>query len=170
MISTEKDMTAFEPLGEFRAALPGDALPKSGCWGSRIREQIKARACLLGQSLLERHPRLQKLLWECHSFRIRIRVAIGSNEPYRVPTGFLWLESPNGDACMNTRSLARSEHIQKVASTVPWATPLDWRTHLQSWEAGVEWAVRNLGSDSSLSDEHKALLSSELSYQGPKQL
>lgn len=36
--------------------------------------------------------------------------------------------------------------------------------HCESWDQGVEWAIRNLGSDSSLSDEHKGLLASELSY------
>jgi hypothetical protein len=123
-----------------------------------------------GSALLDRFPRLRRVLWECGSFLRRIRIALSSSYTDEVPTGFVWLDGNDGSSYLNTRSLARSEHIEKIASTLPWATPLDWQTHLQSWEEGVEWALRNLGSGSSLPDEHKTLLSSELSYQGPKQL
>jgi hypothetical protein len=121
-------------------------------------------------ALLDHFPRLQRVLWECGSFLRRIQIALSSSYIDEVPTGFVWLDGNEGFSYLNTRSFARSEHIEKIASTLPWATPLDWQTHLQSWEAGVEWAVRNLSSGSSLPDEQKALLSSELTYQGPKQL
>ena len=101
---------------------------------------------------------------ECRSFQMRIRIAIGNTEPFRVATGFLYLESPNGYSYLNTRSLARNEHIRMFAPNLPSATPLDWKGHLESWDQGVEWVVRNLGSGSSSPDEHKALLASKLSY------
>lgn len=116
------------------------------------------------------HLRLCNMLSELCSFRHRMYIATQNSELFRVPTGFVFLESPGGASYLNTRSLGRSEHIQTVSTTYPWATPLDWKLHCESWDSGVEWAIHNLGCGSSLADEHKRLLISELSYRGPSQV
>jgi hypothetical protein len=69
---------------------------------------------------------------------------------------------------MNIRNRGRNECIEAFASSHSWATPLDWKMHCETWDQGVEWAVRNLGSCSTLPDAQKELLAAELSYQGPE--
>jgi hypothetical protein len=54
-----------------------------------------------------------------------------------------------------------------LSSTHPWATVVDWGLWEQSWDAGVEWAIRNLDFDSPSTSAHKALLVSEPEYLSP---
>jgi hypothetical protein len=112
--------------------------------------------------------RLGRLMSEFRNCVHRIGIALRNSDAYRVPMGFLYLESPNGRVYLNTRNLARSDYIGKLVSNLHPATALDWKSHCDAWDQGVEWAVGTLGSGSSLTDEHKALLASELSYRGPQ--
>lgn len=129
----------------------------------RTDRSIISRALRL---LLNRHPKLRRLLYEFRSFLQRSRIAVSNTDIYQVSTGFEYLETEEGHDYLNIRSHARIQHIQKISS-IPWATPIDWKTHLDSWDQGVEWAIRTFGSGSSLPDEHKALLAAELSYKRP---
>jgi hypothetical protein len=112
-------------------------------------------------------PRLRRVLLECRTFRSRIQSVLSNTDSYRCPSSFAFLEAPSGCVYENTRSNGRIECIRKLASTNP-STPLDWRLWMESWDQGVEWAVRNLDFDSPSTSEHKALLASELSYKGPQ--
>jgi hypothetical protein len=110
---------------------------------------------------LRTYPRLRMFLSEFRSFLIRSRIVLTSKNTHRVPMGPAYLESPSGRVFRNIRSLACNQDIERNASNRPWATPLDWTAYRDSWEAGVEWAVNTLGSDT-LDSEHKALLISHL--------
>lgn len=168
MVSTEMGTQSPAYLAEHLAVSPyASSASRSG--RSTVIAYLKTKASELFARHLEKQPRLQKVLWECGSFQHRIRIALSSSDTYRLPMGSLSLESPV-DQCVytNTRCLARIQHIQTVAANLRWATPLDWKAHLESWEAGVQWASRTLGSGSALSDEHKALLASDLSYKIPQ--
>jgi hypothetical protein len=112
--------------------------------------------------LLHRHSRLRMLLSECRNFLDRTRTVLKNTDSYRVPMGFVYLQSPAGRVYPNTRSRGRSECIERLASTRPSATPVDWNLWREAWDQGVEWALHNLGS--ALTDEHTALLASELTY------
>lgn len=111
--------------------------------------------------VLRTYPRLRMFLSECRSFLYRSRIVLTSKDTHRVPMGPAYLESPSGRVFRNIRSLACNEDIERNASNRPWATPLDWAAYRDSWEAGVEWAVNTLGSDTLVDSEHKALLISE---------
>jgi hypothetical protein len=174
MSSTEMSRATHERLSEGQVSTLC-APPCSECSGKENKHGECSLPSRLRRALVEslnRNPRLQRLLWECCSFRHRIYIALrgvaSSSDIYQAPMGFLYLEGSDGHPYLNTRSLARIEHIRKIASILPWATPIDWKTHADSWDQGVEWAVCNLGSCSPLPDEHKVLLSSELTYQGPQ--
>ena len=172
MVSKESYLTSDLGLAERQASTP-NALHSAFHSDKEIEGAGQTRTSIIArrlQTLLDRHPRLQRLLWECCSFRHRIRIALSSSYASQAPKDFLWLEGPDGCAYLNIRSLARNEHIRRVSSSLLWATPIDWRSHGDSWNQGVQWAVRNLGSGSPLADEHKALLASESSYHGPKQI
>jgi hypothetical protein len=91
--------------------------------------------------------------------RIRMR---NGKESSPLDAGRLYLRSRDGHLLPNNRTRGRIECIRKVASSYPWTTSADWRISLDAWDQGVEWAVRTLGSDSTLSEEHKALLGSEV--------
>jgi hypothetical protein len=166
MISTETVTASQRPGSKLQASMRnGNTYP---CWN---RGNIHAGCCqssIISRSLaryLDRHPLLRRLLFECRSFLHRSRIALRNTDIYRLSTGPVYLDSPEGHTYSNIRSLARIQHIKSIVSTLSWATPIEWKTHLESWEQGVEWAVCNLGSGSSLPDEHKALLASELAYQ-----
>jgi len=112
-------------------------------------------------------PRLRRLRCECRNFQKRIRIVWSNSDSYRVPMGFLYLESSSGCVYENIRGNGRSECIERFASTQPWATPFDWNLYREAWDQGVEWALHNLDFDSPSISEHKALLASELAYKGP---
>jgi hypothetical protein len=142
--------------------------PPSYSWGTGSISSMGKELCSkLSRIAARRGLQLRRLLYECRSFQHRIRIALNNTDVYRLPMGFEYLESPERCVYLNIRCHARIQHIQKISS-IPWATPIDWKTHLESWDAGVEWAVSNLGSGSTLPDQHKALLASELSYEGQK--
>jgi hypothetical protein len=106
---------------------------------------------------LRTYPRLRMFLSECRSFLYRSRIVLTKKNTHRVPMGPAYLESPSGRVFRNIRSLACNQDIERNASNRPWATPLDWTAYRDSWEAGAEWAVNTLGSDT-LDSEHKTLL------------
>jgi hypothetical protein len=108
--------------------------------------------------VLRTYPRLRMFLSECRSFLYRSRIVLTSKDTHRVPMGPAYLESPSGRVFRNIRSLACNQDIERNASNRPWTTPLDWTAYRDSWEAGVEWAVNTLGSDTLVDSEHKALL------------
>ena len=99
--------------------------------------------------------------------RIRMRCGKGRKA---LTVGHLYLQSRKEHFLPNSRMHGRIDCIKRIASNHPWSTSADWRLAVDAWDQGVEWAVRTLGSDSTLSEEHKIVLASELTYQGPKQL
>jgi hypothetical protein len=105
-------------------------------------------------------PRLRMFLSECRSFLYRSRIVLTKKNTHLVPMGPAYLDAPSGRVFRNIRSLACNQDIERNASNRPWSTPLDWAAYRDSWDAGVEWAVNTLGSDT-LDSEHKALLISE---------
>jgi len=114
----------------------------------------------MSQALLEglrNHPRLRMFLSEVRSFLHRSYTVLTNKDTHRVPMGFACLESPSGRSRQNTRAFACIQHIERISSSRPWATPLDWIAYRDSWEAGAEWALRTLRSDSSSDSEHEAL-------------
>jgi hypothetical protein len=114
-------------------------------------------------------PRLRRFLWEYRNFLHRIGIVWNNSDSYRCPSSFAFLEASSGCVYENTRSNGRIECIRKLASMNP-STPLDWRLWMESWDQGVEWALRNLDFDSPSTSEHKALLAWELSYKGPRNI
>lgn len=105
---------------------------------------------------LRKHPRLRMFLSECRSFVRRTYIVLTNKDTHRVPMGLAYLESPSGRVYENIRSLACNQDIERISSNRP-STPLDWAPYRDAWDAGVEWAVSTLGSDT-LDSEHKALL------------
>lgn len=110
---------------------------------------------------LRKHPRLRMLLSECRSFFHRSYIVLTSKDTHRVPMGSAYLESLSGRVYENIRTDACIRDTERSSSNRPWATPLDWTAYRDSWEAGVEWALSTLSSDSTLDSEHKALLISK---------
>lgn len=94
---------------------------------------------------LDGHQRLRGLLYECRSFVYRIQIALHSRDMYLLSTGPVYLESSQGYSYRNIRSRGRIEHIKRIASTLPWATPIDWKTHLESWDQGSGMGCRQPG-------------------------
>ena len=128
-------------------------------WVSRLRSRHSAQRGLKSPPFegLRTYPRLRMFLSECRSFLYRSRIVLTKKNTHRVPMGPAYLESPSGRVFRNIRSLACNQDIERNASNRPWATPLDWTAYRDSWEAGAEWAVNTLGSDT-LDSEHKTLL------------
>ncbi len=110
---------------------------------------------------LRKCPKLRMLLSECRSFVYRSYIVLTSKDTYRVPMGSVYLDAPGGRVYQNIRAAACIQNTERISSNRPWATPLDWSAYRDSWEAGVEWALSTLGSDSPLDSEHKALLISK---------
>lgn len=110
---------------------------------------------------------LLRVAWsEVRTLASRIRMRCGK-ESSPLDAGRLYLRSQDGRLLPNSRTHGRIDCIRKVASSHPWTTSADWRISVDAWDQGVEWAVRTLGSDSTLSEEHRALLASELTYKSP---
>jgi hypothetical protein len=105
-------------------------------------------------------------LWEICNLPQRIRNRC-KKESSDLDAGNLYLRTTDGRSVLNIRAHGRIECIEKVAAKHPWTSSADWGISLEAWDQGVEWAVRTLGSGSALSDEHKALLASELTYKSP---
>jgi hypothetical protein len=114
-------------------------------------------------------PILRVLLSEIRNLLPRIRMRHGKGS-LPLDAGHLYLRSKNGHRLPNMRMHGRIDCIKMLASNHPWTSSADWQMAVDAWDQGVEWAVRNLGSDSTLSEEHRSLLVSELSYKGPRQL
>lgn len=110
---------------------------------------------------LRKHPTLRMFLSECRSFVHRSYIVLTSKDTHRVPMGFVFVESPTGRVYENIRAAACIRDTERISSNRSWATPLDWAAYRDSWEAGVEWALRTLGSDSTLDSEHKTLFVSK---------
>lgn len=123
------------------------------------KHAAQAGAFEIGQRVhlhLWKYPKLRMFLSECRSFLWRICTVLTSTDTHRVPIGSASLEAPSGRSYPNTRSHACIRDIERISSTRPWATPLDWAAYRDSWEAGVRWAVSTF--DNSLDSEHKASL------------
>jgi hypothetical protein len=110
---------------------------------------------------LRKYPRLRMLLSECRNFCLRSYIVLTSKNAHRVPMGSVYLVAPTGRVYQNIRAAACIQNTERISSSRPWATPLDWSAYRDSWEAGVEWALSTLASDSTLDSEHKALLISK---------
>lgn len=117
--------------------------PYSGTQQMNARKTGFARRFLL---FLSRHPRLHMLGLESRNFAHRIGIVLNSNDSHRVPIGPVWVAGPGVSSRVNTHAIERSEYIQRLASSRPWETPLDWKAHLESWEQGAEWAFYNQGN------------------------
>lgn len=105
--------------------------------------------------VLRKCPKLRMFLSECRSFLWRIRTVLTNNDTHRVPIGSAHLEVRPERLCPNTHSHACIRDIERISSSRPWSTPMDWAAYRDSWEAGVQWAVSNL--DSSSDSERRAL-------------
>jgi hypothetical protein len=105
---------------------------------------------------LRKYPKLRMFLSECRSFLWRTYIVLTSSDTYRVPIGSVRLEAPSERPWPNTRSHACIRDIERISSSRPWATPMDWAAYRDSWEAGVQWASSTF--DSSSRSEHRALL------------
>lgn len=107
-------------------------------------------------------PPLLHIIWsETRILPQRIRNRY-SRKGSRLDVGYLYLRATDGRSVRNIRAHGRIDCIERLVSNRPWTTSEDWRIALDAWDQGVEWAVHTLGSDSTLSEEHKALLASEL--------
>ena len=117
-------------------------------------------------ALLQFARPLKVLLSEIRTLLPRIRMRCGKGRK-ALTVGRLYLQAQERRLLPNIRMHGRIDCIKRLASNHPWTTSADWRLAVDAWDQGVEWAVRNLGSDSILSEEHKSALVSELSYRGP---
>jgi hypothetical protein len=147
-MNIERPETQTELSVVVRSAHPKDTAEKRHGAPSRIY-QVSFEA-------LRTCPKLRMFLSECRNFLLRSRIVLTNKDTHRVPTGPAYLEAQSGRVFRNTRSLACSQDIEKLSSNRP-STPLDWIAYRDSWEAGAEWAVSTLRSDT-LDSEHKALL------------
>lgn len=151
--------TSHPTVVDTSAALNSEVLPS--CYDN---ETIIGKRRQLCRGWLSRcFPRLRVVLSELRSLLPRIRMRFGK-ESSPLVVGRLFLESQRGHLLPNKRLHGRIECIKTVASKYQWTSPVDWRIAVGAWDQGVEWAVHNFGSCTSLPEEHKSLLASELSY------
>jgi hypothetical protein len=158
MVNTELNTELHETVSGVSALVPEGASQKDT--GEKDSGLLSRTYRILFEGL-RTYPRLRMFLSECRSFLYRSRIVLTSKDTHRVPIGPAYLESPSGLVFRNIRSLACNEDIERNASNRPWAAPLDWAAYRDSWEAGVEWAVNTLGSNTLVDSEHKALLISK---------
>jgi len=84
------------------------------------------------------HPLTREILRECYSFPHRIGT-ICATKPYlgislgRIGHSLCALHS-------NEATLARSEDMQYIKGSCPWATLLDQKMFLEGWNRGARWA------------------------------
>jgi hypothetical protein len=164
MLSSENRIPQFEGQDAFgdQASLP--YARRSSHSHTTDTNALNLRFSRAVDLYLYRHPRLHMLGLETRSFLHRIGIVLSNSESHRVPTGFSWAASPPESSPLDTRAYGRIEHIRKLCSIHPWATPIDWKTHLDSWDQGVEWAAHSHGRVTS--SEGKAAMESELTYIG----
>jgi hypothetical protein len=150
-------------------SVPGQALSADAALHSRDTDIESSSGDSYSRWLLWlwRHPRLHMFLLEFRSFFQRSRIVWSRSQREPSHKDFVWLRGDDGRSYLNTRRCGRSENIEKISSIHPWATPVDWELWRQSWDEGVEWAIRNLDFGSPSTSAHKALLASEPTYSLP---
>jgi hypothetical protein len=133
------------------------------------------RDCI-GRRAIRAKWKVQAMWWAVR--RVLLELQVCSVRLYRVirlnPSDFesgslgpLYLEHPDPTVDKpyeNLRCFARIRLLREIAPSARITSSLDWKSQVEIWDKGVEWAVHNLGPDSELPEEHKAVLRSELTY------
>jgi len=88
----------------------------------------------------------RELLQESRSFCGRIGVVRGGMRYVEVGQG--WEMSPSGHLVVCTRTRARTNDIQRMLSSRPWASLVDLHLFLEGWDKGEKWASPKHSLDS----------------------